>query len=128
MTQFVVIDVESVILIHDAVIEEKELQGLAKDKSLEATLERILNRLQYGFISDTYDLAACYATFLAKAHCFNDANKRTAAAVLFFILNANGVEIDFPDFNLGDWIIDIASDKKSEIDFAHWLRSQSAQS
>jgi len=128
VTQFVVIDVESVILIHDAVIEEKELQGLAKDKSLEATLERILNRLQYGFISDTYDLAACYATFLAKAHCFNDANKRTAAAVLFFILNANGVEIDFPDFNLGDWIIDIASDKKSEIDFAHWLRSQSAQS
>ena len=125
MTRFVVIDVESVILIHDALIEEKELQGLAKDKSLEATLERILNRLQYGFISDTYDLAACYATFLAKAHCFNDANKRTAAAVLFFILNANGVEIDFPDFNLGDWIIDIASDKKSEIDFAQWLRSQS---
>jgi len=128
VTRFVVIDVESVILIHDAVIEEKELQGLAKDKSLEATLERILNRLQYGFISDTYDLAACYATFLAKAHCFNDAIKRTAAAVLFFILNANGVKIDFPDFNLGDWIIDIASDKKSEIDFAHWLRSQSAQS
>jgi len=125
VTRFVVIDVESVILIHDALIEEKELQGLAKDKSLEATLERILNRLQYGFISDTYDLAACYATFLAKAHCFNDANKRTAAAVLFFILNANGVEIDFPDFNLGDWIIDIASDKKSEIDFAQWLRSQS---
>jgi death-on-curing protein len=128
VTRFVVIDVESVILIHDAVIEEKELQGLAKDKSLEATLERILNRLQYGFISDAYDLAACYATFLAKAHCFNDANKRTAVAVLFFILNANGIEIDFPDFNLGDWIIDIASDKKSEIDFAHWLRSQSAQS
>jgi len=125
VTRFVVIDVESVILIHDALIEEKELQGLAKDKSLEATLERILNRLQYGFISDAYDLAACYATFLAKAHCFNDANKRTAAAVLFFILNANGVEIDFPHFNLGDWIIDIASDKKSEIDFAQWLRSQS---
>jgi death-on-curing protein len=113
-------------LIHDAVIGKKGLQGLAKDKSLEATLERIHNRLQYGFISDAFDLAACYATFLAKAHCFNDANKRTAAAVLFFILNANGIEINFPGFNLGDWIIDIASDKKSEIDLAHWLRSQSA--
>lgn len=126
MTQYVVIDFENVILIHDAVIGKKELQGLAKDKSLEATLERIHNRLQYGFISDAFDLAACYATFLAKAHCFNDANKRTAAAVLFFILNANGIEINFPGFNLGDWIIDIASDKKSEIDLAHWLRSQSA--
>jgi len=71
-------------------------------------------------------LAACYAVFIAKSHCFNDANKRTAAAVLFFILNANGIEIDFPGFSLGDWIIDIASDKKSEIELAQWLRSQSA--
>ena len=126
MVQFVVIDVENVILIHDAVISEKELQGLAKDKSLEAALGRVHNRLQYGFISDVFDLAACYAAFLAKAHCFNDANKRTAVAVLFFILNANGVEIDFPGYDLGDWIVDIASDKKSEIDLARWLRTQSS--
>lgn len=126
MTQFFVIDVENVILIHDAVIGDKELQGLAKDKSLEATLGRVHNRLQYGFISDVFDLAACYAAFLTKAHCFNDANKRTAASVLFFILNANKVEIEFPGFDLGDWIIDIASDKKSEIELAQWLRSQSA--
>lgn len=125
MAQFFVIDVENVILIHDAVIGDKELQGLAKDKSLEATLGRVHNRLQYGFISDVFDLAACYAAFLAKAHCFNDANKRTAAAVLFFILDANKVESDFPGFDLGDWIIDIASDKKSEIELAQWLRSRS---
>ena len=124
MAQFVVIDVENVILIHDAVIGERELQGLARDKSLEATLGRVRNRLQYGFISDVYDLAACYATFLAKAHCFNDANKRTAAAVSFFILSINKVEIDFVEVSLGDWIIDLASDKKSEIEFAQWLRSQ----
>ena len=124
MAQFVVIDVENVILIHDAVIGDKELQGLAKDKSLEATLGRIHNRLQYGFISDVFDLAACYAAFLTKAHCFNDANKRTAAAVSFFILSVNKVEIDFPEVALGDWIIDLASDKKSEIEFAQWLRSQ----
>ena len=125
MTQFFVIDVENVILIQDAVIGDKELQGLAKDKSLEATLGRVHNQLQYGFISDVFDLAACYAAFLAKAHCFNDANKQTAAAVLFFILDANKVEGDFPGFHLGDWIIDIASDKKSEIELAQWLRSRS---
>lgn len=124
MSQFVVIDVENVILIHDAVIGKKELQGLAKDKSLEATLSRVLNRMQYGFISDVFDLAACYAVFIAKAHCFNDANKRTAAAVLFFILSINGVEIDFPGFELGEWIVEIASDKKSEVELAQWLRGQ----
>ena len=126
MTRFIVIDVKNVILIHDAVIGANELQGLAMNKSLEAALERVQNRLQYGFISDAFDLAACYAIFLAKAHCFNDANKRTAAAVLFFILSANGVEIDFPGFALGDWIIEIASDRKSEIEFANWLRGQVA--
>lgn len=125
MTQFVVIDVENVIVIHDAVIGEGELQGLAMNKSLESALERVHNRLQYGFISDAFDLAACYAVFLAKAHCFNDANKRTAAAVLFFILSANGVEIHFPGFALGDWIIETASDKKSETELAQWLRSHS---
>ena len=36
----------------------------------------------------------------------------------------NKVEINFPDFALGDWIIDVASDKKSEIELAQWLRSQ----
>jgi death-on-curing protein len=124
MVQFVVIDIENVILIHDAVIGKKELRGLAKDKSLEATLERVHNRLQYGFISDVFDLAACYATFIAKGHCFNDANKRASAAVLFFILNENGIEIDFPSLELGDWIIAISSDKKTEIELAGWLRSQ----
>jgi len=125
VSQFFVIDVENVILIHDAVIGKNELQGLAMDKSLEATLLRVQNRMQYGFISDVFDLAACYAAFLAKAHCFNDANKRTAAAVLFFILNINGVEIDFPGYDLGDWIIAIATDKRSEIELAQWLRDQS---
>ena len=124
MTKFKIVDVESVILIHDAVIGKHELQGIAKDKSLEATLERVHNRLKYGFIADAFDLAACYATFIAKAHCFNDANKRTAAALLFFILDANGVSISFAGFELGNWIINVASDKKSEIELAQWLRSQ----
>lgn len=123
MAQFVVIDVGNVVLIHDAVIGKKELRGLAKDKSLEATLERAHNRLQYGFISDAFDLAACYATFIAKGHCFNDANKRTSAAVLFFILTENGIEINFPTLELGDWIIAIASDIKTEVELAGWLRS-----
>lgn len=122
MSKFIVVDVESVLLIHDAVIGKHELQGIARDKSLEATLERVHNRLKYGFISDAFDLAACYATFIAKAHCFNDANKRTAAALLFFTLDAHDVGIKFSGFELGDWIIEVASDKKSEMELANWLR------
>ena len=125
MFQFVVVSAEQVFAIHEAVISTNELQGLAKNKSLAATLERVHNRLQYGFISDAFDLAACYAVFIAKAHCFHDANKRTAATTLAFVLDSNSINIEFNDFALGDWIIDVASDKKTEVDLASWLRQHS---
>jgi len=123
MTQFNVLSMAQVIAIHDSIIGANELQGLAKDKSLDAVLARVHNRLQYGFISDCCDLAACYAVFIAKRHCFNDANKRTAAAILFLILKSNGISIKFSGLALGDWIIEVATDRKTEIEFAAWLRS-----
>jgi death-on-curing protein len=125
MTQFNDLSASQVIGIHNSIIGANELQGLAKDKSLDAVLARVHNRLQYGFISDACDLAACYATFLAKSHCFNDANKRTAATVLFLILKSNGISIQFSGCALGDWIIGVATDQKTEVELAAWLRSQS---
>lgn len=125
MTQFNILSATQVIAIHDSIIGANELQGLAKDKSLDAVLARVHNRLQYGFISDCCDLAACYATFIAKGHCFNDANKRTAAATLFLILKRNDISIKFAEITLGNWIIEVATDKKSEIELAAWLRSLS---
>lgn len=127
MHQFVVVDVDQVLAIHQVVISSNELQGLAKDKSLVATLERVQNRLRYGFISDVFDLAASYATCIAKAHCFHDANKRTAATVLAFVLDINGVSIEFNDYTLGDWIIDMATSKKTESEFADWLRMRAKE-
>jgi len=122
MPQFFVVDVDQVLEIHETVISDNELQGLAKNKSLAATLERVQNRLQYGFISDAFDLAACYTTFIAKVHCFYDANKRIAATTLAVVLDVNSINIDFNNLDLGEWIVDVASDKKTELDLAAWLR------
>ena len=58
--------------IHDLVIDRSELQGIAGGKSLDAVLTRIENRMSFGMISDEFDLAACYACFLAVGHVFND--------------------------------------------------------
>ena len=124
MLQLVVLNVKQVLQIHDHIIGKNELQGLAKDKSLDAVLERVHNRLQYGFIADVFDLAACYATFIAKGHCFNDANKRTAAAALYFALSANSIHIEFTDLSLGKLIVDVATDQMTEVELATWLRSQ----
>jgi hypothetical protein len=38
--------------LHDYLIGQHELQGLSKDKSLDAVLERVHNRVRYGFIAD----------------------------------------------------------------------------
>ena len=72
-------------------------------------------------------MAACYATFIAKGNCFNDANKRTAAAALFFVLNVNEVAIDFLDVALGEWIVLVATNGKTEVDLAMWLRTLQAR-
>jgi len=124
MTQYIILTAEQVIALHDGIIGAHELQGLAKDKSLDAVLDRVHNRLRYGFVTDVFDLAACYATFIAKGHCFNDANKRTAVTSLYFALVANGVELDFSDLGLAKWLLDVATDKKSEVEFAVWLRTK----
>jgi death on curing protein len=124
MTQYIILSAEQVIALHDGIIGYHELQGLAKDKSLEAVLDRVHNRLRYGFITDIFDLAACYATFIAKGHCFNDANKRTAVTSLYFVLVTNGIEVDFSDLGLAQWLLDVATDQKSEVEFAVWLRTR----
>ena len=121
MPKYVVLSTEQVITLHEAIISNNELQCLAKDKSLESELNRVNNRLQYGFISDVFDLAACYATFTAKGHCFQDANIRTAVSAAYFILVANKIKIDFSDLSLGNWIIDVATGSKTEVEFASWL-------
>ena len=119
---FVLLDTAGVIAIHERVVLPNELQGMARDKSLDAVLERVHNRLNYGFIHDAYDLAACYGAFIGKGHCFNDANKRTAATSVFIALHLNGIEATFTDVALGDWIIDLVTDRRSEDEFADWLR------
>jgi death on curing protein len=121
--EFVLIETAQVLAVHERIIGSNELQGLAKDKSLDAVLDRVQNRLQYGFIADAFDLAACYGTFIAKGHCFNDANKRTAASVLFLVLSLNDIHVNFSGLALGEWIIKVATDKKTEIELAAWLRA-----
>ena len=90
--------------IHDLVIGENELQGMAGDKSLDALLARIENRMSFGMINDEFDLAACYACFLAVGYVFNDANKRTAFACMDVCLSLNDIELNYDHREVGDLI------------------------
>jgi death-on-curing protein len=115
-----------VIYIHRTVIKSNELQGQAPDKSVEAVVERVLNRVRYGQIQDVFELAACYAAFIAVAHAFNDANKRTAFATMDTILALNGIELDYGNpTHAGDMIIKIVLGEINEQELAVWLREKS---
>jgi death-on-curing protein len=116
-----------VVDIHDLVISQNELQGMAGNKSLDAVLARIGNRMSFGMISDVYELAACYACFLAVGHVFNEANKRTAFACMDICLSLNDIELVYDHEEVGDLIIKAAQGVVDEIELSAWLRSQALQ-
>ena len=122
--EFKLLSVDLVIVLHDAAINQTELQGLAGDKSLEGSLSRVEFRINYGLITDAYDLAAMYAVAISQAHAFNDANKRTAYAAMEYVLMNHNIEIIFDTKVVGDMIIEVAQGKVDETELAEWLRSQ----
>lgn len=119
---FILLSAEMVEAIHDAVLNPGELQGRARDKSLEGVLARVDNRLIYGMIGDVFDLAAAYATAIAVGHCFNDANKRTAHQTMDVCLDLNGIEITWETEDAGTRIIALAQGIIGEEAMAEWLR------
>lgn len=114
---------ESVLFIHEQVINPHELQGLAGNKSLDAVMARVENRIQYGMIADSYDLAACYAVVIGTGHVFNDANKRTAFRTMTSCLRTNGLDIEFDTESIGQLIIKAAQGQVDEVELARHLRA-----
>ena len=90
---------------------------------MEAVVGRVENRLAYGLVGDVYDLAACYACYIAVGHCFYDANKRTAHTAMQIILKLNGIQLDYDIETLGDMIIKAAQGIVEETELADFLQS-----
>ena len=116
---------EDVIQIHDDVIGPNELQGLAGGKSIEAVIGRIDNRIGYGLITDVFELAACYACYIAVGHAFNDANKRTAFVAMDICLALNGIDLEYETAETGDLVRKAAQNSLDEVEIAKWLRNKS---
>ncbi len=114
---------EEVVALHEQAIGSDELQGMARNKSIESVLTRVDNRIAYGLIEDVFELAACYACYLAVGHAFNDGNKRTAFAAMGACLKINDIELDFDTVETSDMIIKAAQGIVDEKELAEWLRT-----
>ncbi|KAB7613632.1 type II toxin-antitoxin system death-on-curing family toxin [Amylibacter sp. SFDW26] len=120
----ILVSEEDVIRIHDLVLNDGELAGMAKDKSLPGALSRIDFRLSYGLIRDVFDLAASYAVVISTGHLFNDANKRTGFRVMDVCLALNGISLEWNTAIIGPKIIAVAQGQVDELALAEWLRTQ----
>lgn len=108
----------------DQVREHGGQLGLRDAALLESALARPQHVWSYDPDADFATFAAEYAFGLARNHPFLDGNKRIAfvAANVFLILN--GFEIEAPEPEVVDAMVQIAAGKASRDDFAEWIRTR----
>ena len=116
------IDKGALILLHDeSLAEHGGRAGLRDEGLLESALNKPLNLLAYGE-PDFSELAASYATGLAKNHPFVDGNKRAAFLAVGMFLYLNGYRLQATQADATLTVLGLAAGDISEAAFAEWLR------
>ncbi len=116
------IDKGALILLHDeSLAEHGGRAGLRDEGLLESALNKPLNLLAYGE-PDLAELAASYATGLAKNHPFVDGNKRAAFLAVGMFLYLNGYRLQATQADATLTVLGLAAGDISEAAFAEWLR------
>ncbi|MDO9506097.1 MAG: type II toxin-antitoxin system death-on-curing family toxin [Hydrogenophaga sp.] len=116
------IDKGALVLLHDeSLAEHGGCAGLRDVGLLDSALNKPLNLLAYGE-PDFADLAASYASGLAKNHPFVDGNKRAAFLAVGMFLYLNGYRLQTSQADATLTVLGLAAGEISESDFATWLR------
>ena len=103
----------------------KILQGKQKVRDMDL-LEAAAGRpMQTVFGEDAYPTvqkkAAALLHSLARNHPFADGNKRTATIGTIFMLQVNGLRVDWNPEEALQQILQVAEGQRSVADFANWL-------
>lgn len=115
------IDKGALVLLHDeSLAEHGGRAGLRDEGLLDSALSKPLNLLAYGE-PDFADLAASYASGLAKNHPFVDGNKRAAFLAVGMFLYLNGYRLQTSQADATLTVLGLAAGEISESDFANWL-------
>ena len=114
---------KEVIEIHDLILlDEGGLAGSHGVGALEGALARVMNRVQYVQMDDVFEIAAMYAVAIARGHCFNDGNKRTALVSALTYLETEGVVMQ-RNAQLEEIMVDVAMGLVGEDELALILYS-----
>ncbi len=121
---YIWVGVDVVLAIHDEQLAEHgSAEGVRDRGLLESALARPQNLLAYGS-PDLADLAAAYASGIARNRPFIDGNKRTAWVVSETFVELNGFEIAADDAAAYEAVFALAEGRIDESAFAGWMRPQ----
>jgi death on curing protein len=108
----------------DQLREHGGLPGIRDENALEAALARPQQKHHYEPDSDLATLGAAYAFGLAKAHPFNDGNKRAAFLAAMIFLGLNGKDLDATEAEVVQAMTALAAGSLSEAALASWMRER----
>jgi death-on-curing protein len=108
----------------DQLREHGGLLGIRDENALEAALARAPQKYHYEPDSDLATLAAAYAFGLARAHPFNDGNKRAAFLAAVIFLGLNGKDLDASETEVVQVVTALAAGSLTEVALATWMRER----
>ena len=97
--------------------------GLRNAGGLVSALARAQNLVAYG-TPDAADLAAAYASGIARNHPFVDGNKRTAWVVARLFLSDNGISMKYEPTDAINVMMTLAAGELTEDQLAAWFRER----
>lgn len=116
------IDKAALHLLHDeSLAEHGGRAGLRDEGLLDSALGKPLNLVAYGD-PDAADLAASYASGLAKNHPFVDGNKRAAFLAVGMFLYLNGYSLQTTQADATLHVLGLAAGEVTQDEFAAWVR------
>ncbi len=95
--------------------------GARDEKLILSALARPKQRYRYDRKADLAALAASYGVGLTKNHGFIDGNKRVGFMAMYTFLGLNGWEINAPEPEIIDVMLQAAEGKLTETGLAEWL-------
>ena len=98
------------------------MPGVRDENGLEAALARPQQKAHHEPESDLATLAAAYAFGIARAHPFNDGNKRTAFLTAMIFLGLNGKDLDATETEVVQVVTALAAGSLAEDALAEWMR------
>jgi death on curing protein len=109
MTEFIMVDIEQVIYIHERIIDQASgIQGVRDYPLLHSALERCKATFSgQDLYPDTLTKAAALMHSLVMNHAFVDGNKRTAWQVTKRLLYINGFKIKATQAEIVDFCVAI---------------------